>query len=329
MKNNMNINNIDTLCSIIDCINIGVAVIDEQNQVILWNQFMVKHSGINAEDLLGKNLFDVFSYLPKQWLELKFKSVRLIKNYSFLSWTQKPYLFRFNHNQMIAGESIEYMNQDCTFIPLEDPSTGETNICISINNVTDIAISEQKMMEIKDINATLELMTNHDNLTSIYNRSYVEKQISLEFNKAKRYGNIFSIIFFDIDKFKLVNDKFGHLAGDEVLKKISETIKLQLRSSDVFGRYGGEEFFILLPETNLLSSASLSNRLKDTIQNVSVHYDDYEIKTTISLGVVQFRPDIKDYLQMIHEADIALYHSKNSGRNLSSQYKITGCEIVI
>ncbi len=324
----MLIENIETLNNILDHINIGVTVLNEKNQVIFWNKFMTKHSGINASDLMEKNLFDVFTYLPQQWMELKLRSVRLIKNYSFVSWTQKPYLFRFSHNTMIRGESIEFMHQDCTFIPVKDISTGEMYVCITIHDMTDVVASQLKITEVNDINKTLELMTNHDNLTSLYNRTYVEKQIDFEFSKAKRYGNNFSLIFLDIDKFKNVNDTYGHLAGDEILKNVAETIKKQLRTSDAMGRYGGEEFLILLPETCLESAASLSQRLRISIEKMTTKDKDISIKITISLGVVQFRPDIKNYLQMIHEADVALYHSKHNGRNAVTQYKMTGCELM-
>ncbi|MBF0200853.1 MAG: diguanylate cyclase [Desulfamplus sp.] len=326
--NTMIIDNIETMHNIVENINIGVTILDEQNRVLFWNSFMARHSGIPSSDLVGKNIFETFSYLPMQWMELKLRSVRLIKNYSFVSWTQKPYLFRFSHSSMMKGESIEFMHQNCTFIPIKNPATGEIYVCITIQDMTDVVISHMKLKEINDINKTLELMTNHDNLTSLYNRVYVEKQIDFEFNKAKRYGNIFSVIFFDIDRFKDVNDTHGHLAGDEVLKNLAEKIKSQLRSSDIMGRYGGEEFILLLPETNLENASSLSQRLRISIEKMVTSYHDIKIMVTISLGVVQFRPDIKNYLQMIHEADIALYHSKKNGRNAVTQYKLTGCRLM-
>jgi diguanylate cyclase (GGDEF)-like protein len=217
------------------------------------------------------------------------------------------------------------MHQDCTFIPVSDPLTGQIYVCITIHNMTDVVISQMKLSEISDINKTLEQITNHDNLTSLYNKMYIESQIQQEFNKAKRYGNIFSVLFFDIDDFKGVNDQYGHLAGDEVLKKIAETMKNHLRQSDIIGRYGGEEFLILLPETNLESASMLAQRLRTTTESMTTQYKDTDIKVTISLGVVQFRPDIKNASQMIHEADLALYHSKKNGRNRVTRYKITGC----
>ncbi len=324
----MLIDNINTLQNIVDHVNIGVTVLDGENRVLLWNQFMAKYSGIPAHELVGKNLFEAFSYLPKQWMELKLRSVRLIRNYSFISWTQKPYLFRFKHNSMMKAENIEFMHQDCTFIPVKDASTGEVHVCITIHDMTDVVISRMKIAEIHDINKTLEQMTNHDNLTCLYNRAYVEKQIDLEFNKARRYGNVFSVAFFDIDKFKLVNDTHGHLAGDEVLKTVAKTIQSRLRSSDILGRYGGEEFILLLPGTDLENASSLSQKIRTTIEKTITHFQDIKIVITISMGVVQFRNDITNYLQMIHEADIALYHSKQNGRNAVTQYTPTGCRLL-
>ena len=228
----------------------------------------------------------------------------------------------------MTGENIDFMHQDCTFIPVKDEMTANIYVCITIHDMTDVVLSRMKLTEINDINKTLEQMTNHDNLTSLFNRAYVENQIELEFEKAKRYGNSFSVLFCDIDKFKVVNDTHGHLAGDEVLKNVAATLQNQLRSADILGRYGGEEFIILLPETNLERASHLALRLCRIIKGMVTCFQDIEIKTSISLGVVQFRPDIQNYLQMIHEADVALYHSKTNGRNAVTQYKITGCELL-
>ncbi len=324
----MSIDSINTLQNIVDHVNIGVAVLDGENRVLLWNQFMAKYSGIPAHELVGKNLFEAFPYLPKQWMELKLRSVRLIKNYSFISWTQKPYLFRFKHNSMMKAENIEFMHQDCTFIPVKDAETGDVHVCITIHDMTDVVISRMKIAEIHDINKTLEQMTNHDYLTGLYNRAYVENQIDLEFNKARRYGNVFSVVFFDIDKFKQVNDVHGHLAGDEVLKNLAKTVQLRLRSSDILGRYGGEEFILLLPETDLENASILAQEIRVIIEKMMTRCHDLEIVVTISMGVVQLRDDITNYLQMIHEADIALYHSKQNGRNAVTQYTPAGCRLL-
>ncbi len=326
--NKIEINDIGTLRNIIEQINIGVVALDEQNQVVGWNKFMVEHSSISTEDIIGKDLFSVFPDLPRQWMALKFRSIRLIKNYSFVSWTQRPYLFKFKTKDMTRDVNIEFMHQDCTFLPVENISTKQTYICITISDRTDAAASRIKLSEISNINKDLKEITIHDGLTALYNRAYVENQISLEFNKARRYGNTFSLIFFDIDKFKRVNDTYGHLAGDQVLKTVSYVIGGQLRDSDVLGRYGGEEFLILASETDGNGALVLAERLRAAVEKTCSRFEEKEICVTISLGVVAYKNGMKNHLQMIHEADIALYHSKTHGRNAVTRYRENDCELI-
>ncbi|WDP89552.1 MAG: diguanylate cyclase [Desulfobacter sp.] len=318
--NRIEINNIDTLRNIIQHLNIGVAALDEENRVVAWNLFLAEHSNITAKAIMGRDIFEVFPDLPRPWMELKLRSVRLIKNYSFVSWTRRPYLFRFKNKDMMQNPHIEYMHQDCTFIPVTDTDTGHNYVCITITDMTESAASHFELAEIRDINKTLEQMTSHDGLTALYNKAYIENQANLEFNRAKRYNTPFSIVFFDIDHFKKVNDTYGHLGGDEVLKDISRLIDNRLRETDFLGRYGGEEFLLLLPETKEAQAILLAERMRQAVEEAVTWFEDREIRVTISLGLVEFRPDIKSHLQMIHEADIALYHSKANGRNTVSRY---------
>ncbi len=326
--NKIQINSIETLKNIIEQLNIGMVAVDEGNRIVAWNRFMSEHGNTPARDIIGRDIFVQFPYLPRQWLELKFKSVRLIKNYSFVSWTRRPYLFKFKRHTMIRDPNIDYMYQDCTFIPVKDLETQQTYVCITITDMTEAAASRFELGEVRDINKTLVKMTNHDGLTALYNKTYVENQVALEFNRAKRYNTVFSLIFFDIDKFKQVNDTHGHLGGDEVLKKIARCIDHKLRDSDVLGRYGGEEFLALLPQTGEAQAIVLAQRLRKTVEEVMTPFDDGEIRVTISLGVIEYRQDMKTHLQMIHEADIALYHSKTNGRNAVSCYRNNQSELI-
>ncbi len=327
--NKIDVNSIDTYRNIIELLNIGVVILDEANRIVAWNRFMAEHSGIEAGNIIGRDLFALFPYLPRQWMEMKFRSVRLIKNYSFVSWTRRSYLFRFNNKSMVLNADLEYMYQDCTFIPVKDISTGQTYVCITITDMTEVAASRFELEEIKDINITLEQMTNIDGLTSLHNKAFMEKQVALEFTKAKQDDSMFSIVFFDIDKFKRVNDTYGHIAGDEVLKMVSSLIDRRRRDSDVCARYGGEEFLLLLPETDEQQALLRSEHLRKIVEQAVTFFEDKEIKVTISLGVVEFRKEMKTHLQMIHEADIALYHSKSNGRNAVSLYKDDQSELFL
>lgn len=311
--------------SIVDYAENGIVLLNHVNDIILWNRFMERHSGIQKEDIIGRNIFETFPYLPKSWLELKLQSVKVLKNYSFISWTQRPYLFQFNPKTQMVGDTLEYMYQDITFIPILDKESGNTFVCLIIKDVTDIVRCKRQIEEMKDMTQTLAAIANHDTLTSIYNRDYVEKQLKIEFNRAKRYNSEFSIILFDIDHFKKVNDTYGHLAGDEVLKKVSRSVTGLLRDSDIFGRFGGEEFIIILPNATEDASKIVTEKLRQAIESLTTRFISSDIRVTISLGFVQYNKGIIDYLQMAHESDLAMYHSKKCGRNISSQFKNGEC----
>ncbi|MBF0592956.1 MAG: diguanylate cyclase [Nitrospirae bacterium] len=305
--------------AIIDNLNTGIVVVDLSYDVMLWNGFMAKCSEIPKEMALGKNLFDIFPYMPKAWLELKFKSVRILKGYSFISWKQRPYLFKFRHNRPITGD-IEYMFQDCTFLPILDENAQVTSICIIVQDMTDIAISQKMIDEMLDANKMLQQLSHYDGLTNICNRSYLEKLLEKEFEKAKRDARPLSVAMFDLDHFKRVNDTYGHLAGDEVLKVVAKTVGNHLRQADILGRYGGEEFLIVVPDMPEDELILFCQQIRASVEETTIHHDGIDIRVTLSMGVAPYREDMKDYLQVVHEADIALYQSKKLGRNRVTPY---------
>lgn len=307
--------------SIIDHVDNGIVLLDPMNSIVIWNQFMERHSGVKSQDIVGKNIFDVFPDLPRTWLELKLKSVKLLKSYSFISWTQRPCLFKLTPKNQLIGDSLEVMFQDSTFFPVVDQNRGDTGVCIVIKDVTEMVKATRQIEEMKDVTQTLADMANYDALTAVFTRSYIEKQLKVEFNRAKRYHSDFSLILFDIDLFKKVNDTYGHLAGDEVLKQVCRTISGHLRDSDIFGRFGGEEFIILLPNATEETTRIVTEKLRALVEDLTTPFESFKIRITISQGFVQYNESIQDYFQMIHEADLAMYHSKKSGRNRTSQFK--------
>ena len=168
------------------------------------------------------------------------------------------------------------------------------------------------LAHIKVLSEKLSTMAYTDSLTQIYNRLHFAHFLDAEIDKVKRYGGTFSIIFFDLDYFKEVNDNYGHLAGDEVLEKVTEIVAKANRSADIFARYGGEEFIILTPETNLSGALIHAERLRNDIEQ-------YEFKNvghiSSSFGVAEFDPDKDDVDSLLARADKALYMAKEYGRN--------------
>ena len=141
-----------------------------------------------------------------------------------------------------------------------------------------------------------------------------------ELNRARRYKKPFSLIMLDLDHFKKINDDYGHLVGDIVLKEVSKAINSTMRDCDIVARYGGEEFAIVLPETELKGAAIVAERLRKNVEGLKITIDDHCIKATISVGVTCYIASSrkKEKSDIISEADNALYNSKNKGRNITS-----------
>jgi len=168
------------------------------------------------------------------------------------------------------------------------------------------------LARIKLLHQQMSLMAYTDPLTNIYNRLHFGHFLDAEIDRVKRYGGTFSIIFFDLDRFKEVNDEYGHLVGDEVLKRVAEIVEKANRNADIFARYGGEEFIILAPATDIAGARAHAERLRNDIE----HYRFSEIShLTCSFGVAEYKPDADDVMSLFKRADTALYNAKKLGRN--------------
>jgi diguanylate cyclase (GGDEF)-like protein/PAS domain S-box-containing protein len=311
-------NHLSQLDFIVDRVNVGILVIDRKYNITRWNKFLEMYSGKTATDVVGKGLFECFDDLPRVWLEKKINSVLLLKNFSFTSWEQRPYLFRFKHNRPVTGGKIDYMRQNCTFLPIKDAQGEVEYICITIQDVTDNSIYQRMLQDTK---SRLEEMSVRDGLTGLYNRRYSEDRLDAEFNRVKRYGGTLSILLFDLDHFKKINDTYGHQAGDEVLRTVADRVRRVLRGTDICGRYGGEEFIVILPNSELAGATRLGDRLRNIMASDPVQCRDLSIPVTISVGVSETRLDMPTYETIVHQADLALYASKERGRNCVTNYE--------
>ncbi len=153
-----------------------------------------------------------------------------------------------------------------------------------------------------------------DALTGVYNRRGLHQLGDFELRRARRINRSFCIMIFDIDHFKRINDHYGHKAGDQVLQKLAEQCQKTSRTVDLISRYGGEEFVILLPETNLESACRVAERLRQSIMNEPFPTDAGALRITISIGVAEAR-EIDTLHTLIERADVALYKAKETGRN--------------
>jgi diguanylate cyclase (GGDEF)-like protein len=165
--------------------------------------------------------------------------------------------------------------------------------------------------ELEQVNSELELLSITDKLTQIYNRVKLDSVLNHEINYASRYQSDFSVVLIDIDHFKQVNDAHGHNTGDAVLIFMAQILKENVRNSDILGRWGGEEFLIILPQTNSQQAFELAEKIRTTVESAKFPVVNHK---TISVGVTQYCSD-DSVIELIERADRGLYDAKNTGRN--------------
>ncbi len=158
-------------------------------------------------------------------------------------------------------------------------------------------------------------LTIIDGLTEIYNKRAFLETLEREFNRSQRYNRPLSLIIFDIDHFKHVNDNYGHLTGDYVLKHMSKIIKNSVRSEEFLARYGGEEFTIIMPESTRMAAINLGEKIRALVESSTFHFEGKIIPITISVGVSTLTPSIFTPMELISVADKKLYQAKATGRN--------------
>jgi diguanylate cyclase (GGDEF)-like protein len=154
-----------------------------------------------------------------------------------------------------------------------------------------------------------------DSLTGVFNRRYFFTSIQNEFRRSERYGHPLSMMMLDLDHFKAINDTYGHDIGDEIIKEVSQFCQDNIRKLDILARYGGDEFVILLPETNLNHATELAERLRGMIESQSIQIGEMLFQMTISIGVTGIRDESVKMEDFLKNVDQALYAAKEAGRN--------------
>ncbi|HLV66052.1 MAG TPA: GGDEF domain-containing protein [Polyangiaceae bacterium] len=158
-------------------------------------------------------------------------------------------------------------------------------------------------------------MTIVDGLTQIHNKRYLFEALEKELIRARRYERELSLIIFDIDFFKRINDQYGHLAGDHVLRELARVVQDRIRRDEVFARYGGEEFVIVVPETGLGGARALADDLRERVATHAFVFQGERIPVTISIGCAQLSKEDRAATELIQRADEKLYEAKRGGRN--------------
>lgn len=244
-------------------------------------------------------------------------------------------IFQVKANAML-GQPIENLLTDWHQIP-NAKAVEQSNYTININRKGKSYYYELKVSKLqnkqavnmgtivilRDVTERVELLeevqqlATLDGLTKIYNRRHFYQLAQRVFSQSIRYHRPVSILLMDIDHFKIINDSYGHLAGDEVLKCFANICNKSIRESDILARFGGEEFIIMMPETGATNAVKVAERLRDQLANTQVSWNQHKINVTVSIGTASLPPGAAPiYLDaLIDQADQALYHAKQTGRN--------------
>lgn len=176
-----------------------------------------------------------------------------------------------------------------------------------------------KSLELEATNRQLSELAIYDGLTGAYRRGHIEGELRRLVKSMQRKPGEFSVMLLDIDYFKNVNDRYGHAVGDEVLRRMAALVQETLRSSDLFGRWGGEEFIVLMPDTGMVDALGVAERVREVVRTLEFTGEKYRMGITVSIGVAQLQPaETADML--VPRADQALYAAKHSGRDRVMAY---------
>lgn len=297
-------------------IDAGLVVLDKEYRIQLWNSFMENHSGVRPDEAQNQVIFSLFADLPETWLRRKVDSVFKLQNRAFTTWEQRPYVFKFPNFRPLTG-TTPFMYQNMTILPLPSLTATVDHICLIIYDVTDMASSK---LEMDQINQELSVLSKTDRLTGLFNRGHWEERLHEEFERFKRTKMQCCLVMVDIDDFKQVNDTYSHQAGDEVLKDIASCLTRTARTTDIVGRYGGEEFGVILVNTDSSQALYFAERLRKNVEKSVVQYLNDSIQYTISVGITEIN-DTLNLDKWLQQADAALYNSKENGRNQSTLHQ--------
>jgi diguanylate cyclase (GGDEF)-like protein/PAS domain S-box-containing protein len=260
-----------------------------QDTILYSNPALEKMLGYTGSELLGRRFLEFLEPSQQKPMDENLQQLMLqnkSKVETILAFTEKN------------GQSL------WTRIKTRLVAQGDTTLFLAI--IIDISKERSEMQR-------LDRLANTDVLTGVYNRRKIDELFLIEYKRAKRYSRHLSALFLDIDHFKQINDTYGHNIGDEVLKKYSQLVQAHLRETDVFARWGGEEFIILLPETSSEKAMILAEHIRNSIATFDFAHVK-NVTTSIGITPLKGKEQVNTFLKRL---DQALYIAKEKGRNQS------------
>lgn len=282
------------LQAVLDSLRDGVLLVGPRGTVTGANSAAEQIFGIPVAQLIGR---DCLALMVDH------------RNRGFLEYLSRT-LLPADPSAPNATVELAGRRADGSLVPIEVTSGrvahGETAFSLTVRDIAERKAHERE----------LRRGANRDRLTGVATRGHVEQLAETELFRVSRYGRPLSLLLFDVDHFKKVNDTHGHPAGDQVLREVARRCQSLVRASDLIGRWGGEEFLVMTPETALDGGSTLGERLRRAVADTPVILDtDERIQVTISVGIAEYVVADADLASLLSRADMALYRAKANGRN--------------
>lgn len=304
---------------IFDSSIVAIGLTDLQGRYCVVNPAWSQLLGYSAQEAMNLYISDVTPNYNRQESEQNYQ--RLISGQVDQIRIRREYLCK-DGSQIWADLFVSPLKNS------ENRIIGILGIFINIDSLVKAEIELQRIndelsqsnLELLELNQKLNQLARRDQLTGLYNRRVLDETLLNEMERSRRNQRGFTLAIADLDNFKKVNDTYGHPCGDAVLKAVAKTMKEALRSVDTVGRWGGEEFLIILPETPAEGSATVLNRIREKIAKLVIACEGHEISLSISIGMSYCDRDCpKD--EVLKEADLALYEAKRQGKNRVIHYQ--------
>ena len=282
---------------VLDISTVGICILDKDFNVVWINQAAVINWFGDRAYLLGEDFREFIRDLPSKNIE---NGDRLIGEI----------LLSYHSGYFMEDVEIHFINQGAQDEKVLQYSSRPITVGYFAGGRIEqfVDITEQKLLQNK-----IELLAITDELTGIYNRRGLMEFGRHDFNRARRTSTQLGVIYFDIDNFKELNDKYGHVLGDTILTETIRRVESCLRDMDTFARYGGDEFVLLIPEADLNQSLEIAQRILKQVSSSPVKIGDIEVIVNLSLGISQIRPT-DSLTSLFNRADLAMYRAKRTGR---------------